>query len=128
ENLFRMQNVSTRRRDRINSDEEERFRLGYEIKSGIRFAQRGGSLSARHATLVDSDGNAMVNLTYGHAATVWRMNLGWRRLQRNAPLGYLLDIERGYWAKEEQPADEDPDDPMSPRRERVVPYVEDTRN
>lgn len=31
--LFRLQNVSTVRRDRINSDEEERQRLGYEIRS-----------------------------------------------------------------------------------------------
>ena len=30
-NLFRLQNVATKRRDKINSDEEERMRLGYEI-------------------------------------------------------------------------------------------------
>ena len=38
-NLFRMQNVATRRRDRINSDEEERFRLGYELRTGVRLPQ-----------------------------------------------------------------------------------------
>ena len=32
EHLFRLQNVSTRRRDKINSDEEERQRQGYEIR------------------------------------------------------------------------------------------------
>ena len=32
DNLLRLQNVATKRRDRINSDEEERTRLGYEIR------------------------------------------------------------------------------------------------
>ena len=41
-NLLRLQNVATRRKDKINCDEEERLRLGYEIRTGIRFAERGG--------------------------------------------------------------------------------------
>src|SRR5206468_9868778 len=40
--LFRLQNVSTRRRDRINSDEEVRVRQGFELRTGIRFAERDG--------------------------------------------------------------------------------------
>ena len=48
ENLFRMQNVATRRRERINSDEEERFRLGFEINTAVRFATRAGATSSRH--------------------------------------------------------------------------------
>ena len=36
--LFRLQNVATNRRDRINSDEEERQRKGYELQSVVRFA------------------------------------------------------------------------------------------
>lgn len=36
-NLFRMQNVITRRRERINSDEEERQRKGFELRTGMRF-------------------------------------------------------------------------------------------
>lgn len=38
--LFRLQNVATRRRDRINSDKEERQRLGYDLISGLRFAEQ----------------------------------------------------------------------------------------
>ena len=127
DNLFRMQNVATRRRDRINSDEEERFRLGYELKTGLRFARRGGVVSARHAEVVAEDGETLASLVYGHAATLWRMNLGWRRRKDKDQTGYVLDIERGYWAKS-QVVDDDPEDPLSPRVERVVPYVEDTRN
>ncbi len=127
DNLFRMQNVATRRRDRINSDEEERFRLGYELKTGVRFAQRGGALSALQATIVSETGETLATLTYGHAATLWRMNLGWRRRKEKDQIGYVLDIERGFWAKS-QVVEDDPEDPMSPRQHRVVPYVEDTRN
>ena len=127
DNLFRMQNVATRRRDRINSDEEERFRLGYELKSGVRFSEREGVRAARIAQVKTKDGKLLATLTYGHAATLWRMNLGWRRRKNKDQTGYVLDIERGYWSKSEAVQD-DADDPMSPRVERVVPYVEDTRN
>jgi hypothetical protein len=40
-NLLRMQNVSTVRRERINSDEEERQRLGYQVLTGISFPPHG---------------------------------------------------------------------------------------
>jgi hypothetical protein len=69
DNLFRMQNVSTRRRDRINSDEEERARIGHEVKTGVRFARRNGAISAQQAALVDSSGEPLATLVYGHAAT-----------------------------------------------------------
>ncbi len=133
DNLFRMQNVSTRRRDRINSDEEERFRLGYELRTTVRFALRHGVPSVRTATLAgdpDGPGEPRVVLQYGAAATLWRMNLGWRRRKKREVRGYVLDVERGYWARNQETDDEPdaPDDPMSARVERVVPYVEDTRN
>ena len=106
-----MQNVSTRRRDRINSDEEERFRLGYELKTGLRFATRGGSVSSRHAQVVTEQGEPLATLIYGHAATLWRMNLGWRRRKNKDQTGYVLDVERGYWAKN-QAVEDDPEDPV----------------
>src|SRR5207247_1637311 len=38
ESLLRLQHVFARRRDRINADEEERQRQGYEIITAVRFA------------------------------------------------------------------------------------------
>ena len=61
-NLFRMFNVSALRRDRINSDEEERFRLGFEIKTGVRFAERGGERSVLYAQLFDASGSELATL------------------------------------------------------------------
>ncbi len=125
--LFRLQNVSTKRRDKINSDEEERMRLGYEIISALRFAEQGERPAYRTA-LVEKGGAALARLTYGHSATLWRINLGWSRRANREQYGFVLDMERGFWAKGDQPSDEGEPDPLSPRTQRVIPYVEDTRN
>ena len=127
-NLFRMQNVSTQRRDRISSDEEERLRLGYEIRTGIRFAERDGKPSYRTGTVV-ADGETLAKLSYGNTATLWRINLGWRRRKQKNQYGFVLDVERGYWGKRNERATNEADaDPMSARTRRVIPYVEDRRN
>ena len=75
-------------------------------------------------------GQRFATLTYGHAATLWRINLGWQRRKNHAEHGFLLDIERGYWGKNEPVVEESPEvgDPISPRTRRVIPYVEDQRN
>ncbi len=125
-NLFRMQNVSARRQERINSDEEERQRRGYELRTGVEFPEIGGRPSYRTGSAIAADGADLAALTYGERATLWRINLGWSRRDRSAPPGFVLDVERGYWSKASN--DLDPDDPMTPRTELVVPYVEDRRN
>src|SRR5262249_54067402 len=66
-------------------------------------------------------------LTYGRAATLWRINVGWKRRRRDQPPGFVLDVERGFWSRNEQD-ENDADDPMSARTQRVIPYVEDRRN
>ncbi len=127
--LFRLQNVATKRRDKINSDEEERMRLGYEIRTAMRFSEQDGHPSTRVAQVM-LHGQHFATLTYGHAATLWRINLGWQRRKNHAEHGFLLDIERGYWGKDEPVVEESPEsgDPISPRTRRVIPYVEDQRN
>jgi hypothetical protein len=129
--LFRLQNVATKRRDRISSDEEERFRLGYELQTGVRFTDVGGQPAQRSATVRGQGGtegeNVLATLTYGQAATLWRINLGWARRANKQQYGFMLDLERGYWAASEQ-ADDVADDPLSVRQARVIPYVRDRRN
>ena len=126
--LFRLQNVSTKRRDRINSDEEERRRLGYEIITGLRFSERDGTPTLRTAS-VELDGVTLVDLHYGPAAMLWRINKGENRRRNRNELGFALDLERGYWGRSEQVVDDQDDaDPLSGRVMRVIPYVEDHRN
>lgn len=126
--LLRMQNVATQRRDRINSDEEERMRRGYKLQSSIRFAERDGRPDYTVATVMDSEGRRLLTMTYGSAATIWRINKGWSRSDPNKPPGFLLDIERGYWEKSQDEPESDTDDPLSTRTKRVIPFVEDRRN
>lgn len=128
-NLFRLHNVVTRRRQRISSDEEERMRLGYELATAVCLEHDGVSLCGRTAELIGPTGDMLAKLTYGHAALIWRINKGWARRENKEQLGFVLDIERGYWAKN-QADDQDDDDqvPQAARTARVIPYVEDRRN
>jgi ATP-dependent helicase YprA (DUF1998 family)/very-short-patch-repair endonuclease len=128
DNLLRLQNVATRRKDKINCDEEERLRLGYEIRTGVRFTDDGGP-SARTTARLVADGELLATLTYGRSATIWRINLGWRQRSSTSQNGFVLDVERGYWQKGDQESPEtDAEDPMSPRVQRVIPFVEDRRS
>jgi very-short-patch-repair endonuclease len=124
--LFRLRNVVTKRQDRITSDEEERQHRGYEIWTSVRFATHAGMEAAEKASVTSRD-QPLLELTYGPSATIWRVNVGWRRRARQERLGFVLDTERGYWQKDETDPD-DPEDAMSHSRELVIPYVEDTRN
>lgn len=128
-NMFRLQNVATRRRERINSDEEERLRKGFDLQTSIRFEERGGKPSPRKADLYDG-ATPLATLHYGDAATIWRVNLGMRRRDATKPDGFVLDLERGYWASQKDLDDQDSADveEMSNSVARVIPYVEDRRN
>ncbi|XWX05294.1 DEAD/DEAH box helicase [Aggregatilineales bacterium SYSU G02658] len=126
QSLLRLQNVVTKRRDRISADEENRLRLGYDICTGVRFSERDGKLDIRTAS-VRHQTRDIARLSYAQTATLWRINLGWTRRKNKRQYGFVLDIERGYWGRNEQNED-DPDDPMSERTRRVIPYVEDNRN
>lgn len=127
DSMLRLENVSTKRRNRINSDEEERSRMGYEIISSFRFVDRQGRPSSRLSQVKAGD-DMIALLTYSHAATIHRINLGWKRSMANNQLGFWLDMERGYWGKNEQIESDEDADPMSPQKMKVIPFVEDHRN
>jgi very-short-patch-repair endonuclease len=124
--LFRLRNVMTKRQDRITSDEEDRQRQGFEIRTAMRFATHDGAPASRRATVTNGS-DPLADLTFAPSTTIWRINVGWRRRANKEKLGFLLDTERGYWATN-QTETEDSEDPMSKSQEVVIPFVEDTRN
>jgi len=125
--LMRLLAVKTRRRDRISADEEERQRAGHEITTTIRFEPRGERSSTVTSTLLDLDGRALAELSYGDTALIRRMNVGLRRRKDKDDRGYLLDTVEARWARA---ADLSGPQVAGPdyRYRRVVPYVEDHRN
>jgi len=132
DNLLRLESVSTYRVDRISCDEEERLRLGYEMRTVLRFGSRDDGSALTREVEYECNGEAVARATYGPSTTLWRVNLGWNRRKDKNQFGFFLDMERGTWSKSEQEPNtsEDEVDPLAEptQLERVVPFVEDHRN
>ena len=125
--LVRLQNVTAKRVGRISSDEEERQRIGYEIRNSFRFGEVNGEPDYRRAEVTIDDAS-VATMRFGETASIWRVNLGWRQRKNPNDRGFNLDVERGYWATNKAAEQEDQDDPLTGKIKKVIPYVEDRRN
>jgi very-short-patch-repair endonuclease len=101
--------------------------MGFELQTTFRFAAVDGRVDLRKSEVVAGQ-RRIATMRYGDAAKIWRVNLGWRKRKNPNERGFLLDIERGYWAANKDLDETDAEDPMSGKIKRVVPYVEDHRN
>ena len=125
--LVQLQNVSLRLAQRITCDEEERQRFGYNLVSAYRFPEVNGRLDRRDAEVL-CDGVPVLTLGYGDATDLWRVNLGWTHQDGSQPRGFNLDVERGYWSRNQADASDSDDAASEGRVMRVVPFVRDTKN
>jgi ATP-dependent helicase YprA (DUF1998 family) len=136
--LMRLQTVFTRPRARINSDEEERRRAGFVKKTTYRFNDHGARSGRSDAEVVDTADRSVASLTYGDAATIRIINLKRAGAKSKDPkkkpqIGFPLDLATGRWLRESE-AEEGSDDAEMPAaedasyRDRIIPFVEDTRN
>jgi superfamily II DNA/RNA helicase/very-short-patch-repair endonuclease len=131
-NLFNISNVYVKRRDQINSDEEERMRRGYQVRVTVRFTERDGRPLYQQATVAEA-GEEIAVLRYGEAAQIWRINVGWTRRRNKEDLGFTIDTTTGRWVKDPEGsgADENVQDGFedhAAKARKVVPYVRDHRN
>jgi hypothetical protein len=127
ENLVHLQNVSLRLAQRITCDEEERQRFGYNLVTSYRFPEVGGRLDRKDAEVYCGD-TLVMRLSYGDATDLYRINLGWANQRDDQLPGFILDLERGYWARNQADEEDHDDATAQGRLTRVVPYVKDTKN
>jgi superfamily II DNA/RNA helicase len=132
--LLRLQTVHTRRRERISSDEEERRRSGFDLEVSYRFSSRGDRPSKLNAVVATQDGEPLLEVIYGDAATIRIANVGRRRRKVKEDRGFWLHTVEGRWLSDKEASEADTSDDDVERADdvstkaKVTPFVEDTRN
>ena len=126
-NAYRIENAATQPADHITANDEERQRQGFDLQTTFEWATRDQALDVRRAAAADDDGE-VARLAYGAGTAITRLNKGLRRRADKRVLGFLIDPVTGYWAKNEDDADEGPLDPTASPRQWVVPIVQDRKN
>lgn len=124
--LLEMTDVSTIRRQKITSDEEERKRWGYDVRSYFSFAPRtDGKKRIVEGEVQDHHSVPMLRLTYAPAATLFRINHGWR-VQREK--SFHIDMATGDWMRTPDTEESDAEPTTSIQPEAVKLFVQDTMN
>ncbi|MEI6624701.1 MAG: DUF1998 domain-containing protein, partial [Actinomycetes bacterium] len=87
------------------------------------------------ATASGANGQNLLTLTYGDAATIRIANLGMRRRKPGTPDGFYVNTSNGRWLSEAAaarntgtPMADLDDEGKVTTKARVIPFVEDTRN
>ncbi len=124
QHLLKLTNVRTRRRERISSDEDERQKQGFDVRTAFRF-QRSGISGTFSRSDVSLAGSPLATLTFGRSAELWRINFGWFRQQEDNRQGFFINEQTGEWMGDPDRQEERAD---GPQVSRVIPYVTDTRN
>lgn len=131
--LYRIETVETIPVQRISVNEEERQRQGFDIITTFRFLPGPGGVPEKSDASVTHDGAEIATITYSPAASIWRINRGWRRRKNKNQLGFNINPIDGRWSKNENSEEDDGDNDDRDElkkvpAQRIVPFVEDHRN
>lgn len=134
--LYRIETVETRAVERISVNDEDRQRQGFEIVTTYRFLPGPGKQPLKDRACIMQGDQHIADLTYSPSASLWRINRGWRRRKEKNQLGFFINPLTGMWSKEDSDEEEEGEsrEEVTPSADgkipaqRIVPFVEDTRN
>lgn len=135
--LMHLSTVYASPRRRISSDEEERLRSGFELRTFYRFEGGSGHRPGELAATAAGPSGPVAHVTYGDTAAVRVVNLGYRKRKHRADNGFWLNPADGRWlgtgkaeALTETATEDEGLSPFSSadRPMQVIPYVEDHKN
>lgn len=127
--VFRINNVETAPSERITANDEDRQRRGFEIQTLFEWSVQNGEPQIRSAVLRSGD-EELMQLDYGAAARLLRINKGLRRRKSKSICGFFIDPNSGRWLKDPANGEDDDGlgDPTQAKAQRIVPMVEDRKN
>jgi len=126
--LYQIEQVTTKRADRITSDDEERQRLGYELITTYEFPKENGVVKVAKAQ-VSCGGQPLLEISYAPATQISRVNLGWRRRENKNDMGFPIHPINGQWGGEkDMRGDAADDDGPEVGFVKITPYVQDRKN
>jgi hypothetical protein len=95
-NLYRIENVSTKRAERITANEEERVRQGYEMQTTLQFAEAEGKLQMVTTEVLDAQG-PLLELAVRPGGHRLAHELRLAPPQGQAILGFMMNPVTGHW-------------------------------
>ena len=127
--LYQIEQVTTRRAERITSDDEERQRLGYELLTTYEFPRENNQVRVAVAE-ASVAGRPLLTLSYGAATQISRINLGRRLRKEPGNIGFPIHPVKGLWGKESDllAGGDDEDSESEDGYVKITPYVQDRKN
>ena len=121
---YRIENVQTAPTTRITANDEERQRQGFEIRTVFQWPTRDNGRKDIHEAVIEDDAGVIATLAFGPAAVIRRFNVGLRRRDPAAGMGFNVNPRNGFWVR--APGDDDDDGPQDPTKavpQQIVPYM-----
>ena len=130
--LYKVSMVETSETERISIEDENRRRQGFDMQTLYQFAKMPDGKPIKETIEISENGKTLATITYAQAASVWRVNLGWKHRVNQKTKGFVINPITGYWRNEGPDADESENEEDKVQKnaasQTIVPYVTDTRN
>ncbi|PLS68011.1 MAG: hypothetical protein CV045_10315 [Cyanobacteria bacterium M5B4] len=122
--ILEMNTQSTKPRQRITCDEEERLKYGYTITTHFRYATNKREI-AEVIVQEDKSTKCLIKLSYGETANLWRVNRGLKN--NRGEIGFRLNPKTGEWGDSKTDANP-PHTPEDLSHNQVLLKVQETSN